>query len=459
MKKSSLKALVAASVLSQFLALSAQAETFRVRNQVEVDAKISASLETKGSARVLIVAKEASSHAGLLARSATESRRMVADASTAEIFSIIQEGANLGIRSVPEDNYLWACNAVVADVDAETLAKLQASSSVKQVLLDREIQVLGSEELEPREELAPETIPTNYGVSKIGALQARESEGLTGEGVVVGVIDTGIDGDHPALAGKVIAFKDFVGKKTKAYDDQGHGTHCSGTIAGKGGIGVAPGARLIGAKALNKRGGGTLSGLLKAMQYMLDPDGDPATDDQPDLVSNSWGADADRMGSSKGMFRDIVKAWREAGIVPVFAAGNSGVNTRAVPGGYPESFAVGATDKNDAIARFSTGGSISWDGETFLKPDVSAPGVRIISSVPGGKYRANNGTSMACPHVAGAMALAFQAAPGTGVSEMIQAFQAASLDLGDEGKDIRFGEGRIDVMSTLEVLKTRGQVD
>lgn len=454
--RSLMAATIAAAVLSS---TPLWARDFAVRSHVNVeDAAIEALEAGQGRVRVLIVAKEARGSVSAFGHSPVEARRAKADASTAEIRSIVasqqgsvQEGADAFgafTHGASDTTYLWACNTVVADVDADTLARLRSAGSVDRLLMDREIQVLDLEEGEP---VAEEDIPTNYGVAKIRADEARQ-QGLNGEGVRVGVIDTGVDGDHPALAGKVAVFKDFVQLKTAPYDDQGHGTHVAGTIAGEGGIGIAPQAKLVAAKALNGNGGGTLSGLLEAMQWMLDPDGDPSTQDQPDLVSNSWGADADALGDSRELFRDIVVAWRQAGIVPVFAAGNSGPNTRAVPGGYPESFAVGATDQSDGSASFSTGGEIEFDGVSYLKPDVSAPGVSIISARVGGGYRALNGTSMACPHVAGAMALAFQAEPGAGVQAMIEAFQAGSVDLGDSGRDDRFGEGRIDVVATIQAL-------
>lgn len=448
-----LRSLLAATIATAVLSSTPLwAQDFAVRSHVNVeDAAIQALEAGEGRVRVLIVAKEARGSVSLFSNNPVEARRAKADASTAEIRSIIEEGADAFgafTHGARDTTYLWAANTIVADVDADTLERLQSAGSVDRILVDREIQVL---DLEEGEVVAEGDIPNNYGISKIRADEARQ-QGLDGSGVKVGIIDTGADADHPALAGKVAAFKDFVQQKTEAYDDQGHGSHCAGTIAGEGGIGVAPQAKLVVAKALNSRGGGTLSGLLEAMQWMLDPDGNPATNDQPDLVSNSWGADADAMGDSRELFRDIVSAWRQAGIVPVFAAGNSGPNTRAVPGGYPESFAVGATDKNDGSASFSTGGPIEFDGETFLKPDVAAPGVRIISVKVGGGYRALNGTSMACPHVAGAMALAFQAKPGTGVQAMMDAFEAGSVDLGESGRDARFGEGRIDIVATLQAL-------
>jgi subtilisin family serine protease len=216
---------------------------------------------------------------------------------------------------------------------------------------------------------------------------------------------------------------------------------------------VAPDAKLIVAKALNHQGGGSLSGFLEAMQWMLDPDGDPLTEDQPQLVSNSWGARAETLGESRDVFREMIVAWRQAGIVPLFAVGNFGLGTQTVPGAYPESFAVGATDRLDQVWTNSTGGGVEFDGESFLKPDVTAPGVEIISVRNGGGFTLRNGSSMACPHVTGVMALLLEAYPEAGVEELESALMDSSLDLGEAGRDDRYGEGRVDAMAALETLR------
>ncbi len=438
------------------------AERPNLRNQASVEAAVLEAVEADASpVKVLVLAKEASTPMGALPESPTGRRRVVADASTQGLREMLgSEGSEVGMMSRSAGlTYLWAVNGIATEVDRDLLAKLQARDDVRQIVLDRELDWLRFDREEdgaPAEDEASEApAPKNYGLEKVGALRAWQEKGLTGEGVTVGHIDTGVQASHPALAGKVARFKDFVGQKTEPYDDQGHGTHSAGSIVAEG-VGVAPKAKLVVAKALNANGGGSLSGLLSAMQWMLDPDGDPSTDDQPALVSNSWGADKDGLGDGAGVFRDIVVAWREAGIVPVFASGNSGLGSKAVPGGYPEAFAVGATDRNDKVASFSTGGEIEWDGQTFLKPDVSAPGVAIVSTMPDGGYQPMNGTSMACPHAAGAMALLKQALPGASVDQLEDAFEKGALDLGTPGKDARYGEGRIDVMKSLEVAGARG---
>src|SRR5690606_37333629 len=199
-----------------------------------------------------------------------------------------------------------------------------------------------------------------------------------------------------------------------------HGTHVTGSIAGGPPgevIGVAPDAEWIGVKILTDGGRGGEVGILSGMQWVLAPGGDPSK--APDIASNSWGSGP---GTSR-TFWDAVTAWRAAGIVPMFANGNDGPagGTVGLPGGYPHSIGVGATDINDNIASFSSRGPITWDGVEYVKPQVSAPGAQIYSAWPrdsGQDYHTISGTSMATPHVSGVAALVLSANPGLGVDEL-----------------------------------------
>ena len=126
------------------------------------------------------------------------------------------------------------------------------------------------------------------------------------------------------------------------------------------------------------------------------------------------------------------------------------------PGGFPHSFAVGATDSSDEIAYFSSRGPIKWRGESYVKPDISAPGVRVLSAKPGGGYQLMSGTSMACPHVSGLAALLKQVTPALGVSEIEELLTETSEDFGDEGKDNIFGKGRANIKAAVDYLKANG---
>jgi subtilisin family serine protease len=256
-----------------------------------------------------------------------------------------------------------------------------------------------------------------WNISKIRANEVWPT--TKGTGLVVANIDTGVQYTHPALAGK------YRGNNGGSYthpgnwsdptgvcgaapcDNNGHGSHTMGTMVGDDGagnqIGVAPDAKWIACKgcATNSCSG---SHLTACAQWMMDPKGNGGLD-QPDVVNNSWGG-----GGGNSWYQSYVQNWRAAGIFPAFSAGNSGsnCNTTGSPGDYPESYASGATDSADGIASFSSRGPSAFGG--ILKPDVSAPGVSVRSSVPTNSYSSYSGTSMASPHTAGAVALLWAAA-------------------------------------------------
>ncbi len=287
-----------------------------------------------------------------------------------------------------------------------------------------------------------------WSIVKVKAPEVWNELKIDGTGIVVGHLDTGIDAGHPDLMGKVLAFKDFTpNAKPAPYDDQGHGTHTAGSIAGGNGVGVAPGAKLIVAKVFDRKGGAEDTWLLQAMQWVMDPDGIPETNDGPKLVSNSWGSNA----TTDRTFWDAVQAWVAAGIVPVFAAGNNGPSGKVgTPAGFPHSWAVAATTSSNGIAYFSSVGPSVWDGITLVKPDIAAPGQGVVSCKIGGGYVSNSGTSMACPHVAGVVALMLQANPALTIDQVRSIAESTALDLGAAGKDTKFGAGLIDALACVK---------
>jgi subtilisin family serine protease len=189
------------------------------------------------------------------------------------------------------------------------------------------------------------------------------------------------------------------------------------------------------------------------MQWIADPDGDPSTKDAPRLVSNSWGGGAPSPGDdpSKDVLCTAVDAWVKVGMLPVFANGNSGPSKSSVgvPGACPSALGIGATDKNDDITSFSSRGPAVWKTGTIVKPNASAPGKDVISSVPGGKYRALSGTSMATPHAAGLATLLFQADPNLTAEQVASIMMKSAKDLGPSGMDNDSGAGRIDALHAL----------
>lgn len=322
-----------------------------------------------------------------------------------------------------------------------------------------------------------------WGVEKIGA-PAVWAEGILGSGIVVANVDTGVQYDHPALVNQ---YRGNLGGGSFDHnynwwdptdicgntpcDNAGHGTHTMGTMVGGDGpggsdepdIGVAPGANWIAAKGCEDFGCSDVA-LLSAGQFILAPTKlngtDADTTKRPDIVNNSWGG-----GPGDEFYRDVVEAWRAAGIIPVFSTGNSGpgCDSGGSPGDFLEAFSVGATDIDDEIAGFSSRGP-SVFGK--INPDVSAPGVAVSSSVPGDGYAEFDGTSMAAPHVAGTLALMLSAELA-----LIGDFEAATTAVRDTALDILddqcggaedgdpnnvYGDGRIDAAAAVALVATGG---
>ena len=189
---------------------------------------------------------------------------------------------------------------------------------------------------------------------------------------------------------------------------------------------------------------------------MLDPDGNPGTDDAPDVVNNSWGLSAGNACLAE--FEPDVAALKAAGIAVVFAAGNDGPASAssASPANYDGSFSVGAVDNTDTIEFSSSRGPSACAGSLF--PSVTAPGVGIRTSdltfggVIPDAYATVSGTSFAAPHVAGAMALLLSAFPGTAVADLEAAIARSAVDLGAAGPDNVYGNGLVDVAAAYQRL-------
>ncbi|WHX38711.1 carboxypeptidase regulatory-like domain-containing protein [Mesobacillus sp. AQ2] len=324
---------------------------------------------------------------------------------------------------------LWIINGITASVTKEALDELKKREDIAEISLDETLSLP-----EVTVEESPPRLP-EWGLEKIYAPKVWGQYGLKGKGIVVGIMDSGVDGNHEALKKNYrgrdgngqYSWIDLSGQGYKTPNDGfGHGTHVAGTAVGGGDgepIGVAPEAEWIAAKIFNDGGSTTLSAIHQAFQWFMAPGGDPSK--APDVVNNSWG----NANTYNLEFYEDVKAWVSAGIFPAFAAGNDGPGSQTIgsPGSFPETFAVGATDIYDQTAYFSSRGPVFWKDENgnehrLIKPDISAPGHKIYSAWPSkrneGKYNTISGTSMATPHVTGAVALLLQANPSLTVDQI-----------------------------------------
>jgi len=266
-----------------------------------------------------------------------------------------------------------------------------------------------------------------WNVSMIGADKVWNEFGVRGKGIVVGQSDSGADVNHPELhdsyrgntEGNNYNWFDPWNGKPAPYDENGHGTHTLGTILGKNGIGIAPDATWFACANL-VRNLGDPALYLDCMQFMLAPfpqGGDPLKDGDPkraaDVLNNSWGC-PELEGCDPNALLYAADHLRDAGIFVAVSTGNDGPNCSTVNAPlslYDSVFSVGAIDQSGNIAFFSSRGPVTADGSGRIKPDIAAPGVDVLSSVPGGGYATESGTSMAGPHVVGAVALLWSADP------------------------------------------------
>lgn len=266
-----------------------------------------------------------------------------------------------------------------------------------------------------------------WNIKMIGADKVWEEFGARGAGIVIGQSDSGVEGTHPALAaqyrgaaaGDDYNWFDPWDGTTSPVDAGGHGTHTLGTILGAGGIGVAPEAAWFACANLARNLGNSAL-YLDCMQFMLAPfprGGDPFTDGDPTraahVLNNSWGC-PEIEGCDPTSLQQAAENLRAAGIFVVVSAGNDGPGCSTVTAPlalYDAVFSVGAIDRLGNMAEFSSRGPVMADGSGRMKPDIAAPGVDIFSSLPGGTYGPNSGTSMAGPHLAGVVALLWSANP------------------------------------------------
>ena len=316
-------------------------------------------------------------------------------------------------------------NSLVITAEAGSIEKIRRLPQVAGVYPDARVKAL---------------LADSVGVTKAPQLWGMidsQSRKVTGEGVTVAVLDTGIDYTHPDLGGcigtgcKVAGGYNFVEGEdvTNAIDKHGHGTHVAGIIAAKGTLtGVAPDVTLYAYKVLSDQGWGMESGIIAALEKAVDPDRNPLTDDQIDIVNMSLGGS----GAPDSPISEAANNAMAAGVVVVVAAGNSGsaYSTIGSPGNAEQVLTVGASDNSGAIAGFSSRGPIS--GKAYVKPELVAPGVEINSAKPGGSYVRLSGTSMAAPHVAGGVALLKQLYPTLTPAELKTLLINTSNDLGQD---------------------------
>jgi subtilisin family serine protease len=359
----------------------------------------------------------------------------------------------------------WINNELyIENAKIELIEKLAAIPSVSAITEEEVYQIPDVSEATTL--AVDNSTATEWGVTKINA-KGVWATGNIGQNVVVGIIDSGARGTHTLLKGSYLnnGFSWFDPETNRAdpFDNNGHGTHVTGTIAGDNGIGVAPGAKWMMCRGC--RGSGCFtSDLLACFEFMTCPTNAAGTvkdcSKAPRVVSNSWGAPG---GTTT--FASSVNTWRAADIIPIFASGNSGsfCGFMGAPADMASVIAVASTDVNEIIAGSSSRGPTTTG---LIKPDVSAPGVSVRSSwhTDDSALKTISGTSMATPHVAGVVALMLSVKPDFTYDQVREALTTTTVKTlypvsgcGGTPSTVwpnnQYGYGRIDASAAVAFVK------
>ncbi|MEN8006136.1 MAG: S8 family serine peptidase, partial [Candidatus Krumholzibacteriota bacterium] len=418
-------------------------------------------------------------------RMVVSSLRDQAAATQGDLLASLSAKSTKGVRGYRSH---WLINGVVVTAEVGTIRELALRPDVGRVEPAARIELIEPVETTLDDKNADP--PSRYVPDGIGSIRSHEvwySLGIDGTGTIVGGLDTGVDLLHPALTDKWLARRPDVtaaeawfipgefGDPKGPSDEHGHGTHTMGTMCGVTAtdtVGVAPGAEWIASNAVYNYEDVFDIGIIAAMEFFADPDGDSGTtDDVPDVVNNSWGQITPDPAAGylecDSIYWDAIDNCEAAGVVMIFAAGNEGptAGSLRMPADRATTatncFAVGSVYPTPPFLTsfFSSRGPSACGGPHEIKPEVMAPGNGIYSTWPGGGYAYLSGTSMAAPHVSGVVALMRQANPNADVTTIKETLMATAIDIRDIGEDNESGWGLIDAYeAVLAIMPHTGTV-
>jgi len=485
------------AALLPILALSAAVHAADVRSKVDPWVLQTAA---RGETEFLVMLRSQADLSGVRALAGRAARggfvmdslRATANATQRPLLELLES------RNAPHRAF-WVANMIWVRGDARLVEELAARDDVFHLYANPRVRLeeLAAPVLSKAVPDSPDTV--EWGVAKVRAPQVW-ALGYKGAGVVVGGQDTGYDWTHPALKNK---YRGWNGSSAdhnynwhdsihsgggvcgpdsqEPCDDDIHGTHTMGTMVGDDGgsnqIGVAPAAKWIGCRNMDQ-GTGTPATYTECFQWFIAPTDlagqNPDPSKSPHVINNSWGCPPSEGCTDPTVLQTVVENTRAAGIEVVVSAGNAGSSCSTVedpPAIYAASFSVGATDSSDDIADFSSRGPVTIDGSGRMKPEISAPGVGVRSSFPGGGYGSLSGTSMAGPHVVGVVALLLSGSPDLigdpdGISSSLTASavprttnESCGGVPGDQIPNNTYGWGRVDALSAFSADLAITQTD
>ncbi len=367
----------------------------------------------------------------------------------------------------------WIVNAVVVTGTVDAIRELAARADVERVEADLVVELI--EPIKSKKVVADGSrgVGITPGVVAVGARRVWDELGIDGSGVVVGVLDTGVAGNHIALTDRWRGNTEPVEEcwldaaqlgHATPMDTHGHGSHVMGSITGLAAddtIGVAPGALWIATNIINSGTGVDFdNGVIASLEFMADPDNNPLTlDDMPVVVQNSWGVNENFDGyyDCDSRWWDALDNCEAAGVCLTWSAGNEGPSgtTMRSPADRAASptncFSVGSTITSApyTVSSFSSRGPSGCGGEFAMKPEIMAPGSDIYSVDSTGGYSFKSGTSMAGPHLAGVVALMRASNPNVDVITVKEVLMATAIDLGPAGDDNDYGHGFVDAYAAV----------
>jgi serine protease AprX len=472
----------------------------------KISPEIRAQLESGQKVDFLLIFQQQADVRGARFLSSKSEKARFVYAQLEKIAEQTQQQARALLRaSEAKSNSLRLVNAIaVSGADAALTRQLASLPEVSGIAPDPWIHMQAPVEINTAAQTSDRQ-GIEWGVAKIHAPEVWAA-GYTGQGITIGGADTGYEWGHPAIQQQYRGWNNGApehnynwhdaiheasplnsdplgnpcGLNTLApCDDNNHGTHTMGTMTGDDGqgnqIGVAPGAQWVGCRNM-ERGWGRPSSYLECFEWFLAPTDlngqNPNPDKAPHVINNSWYCSVEE-GCIDAQVNDLLRMavvnLKTSGVVVIISNGNFGPNcatTTGPPAYFEESFSVGATREDDALASFSSRGPVTQDGSYRMKPNVSAPGFDVRSCIRGGNYANFGGTSMAGPHVAGLVALLLSARPELAghvadietILEQTAVYFADTVDCGSSLGAARpnhaFGWGRVDALEALNTALT-----